>query len=402
MTERPADAPAATLRTAAVTGLILVVVAVQFSIGIAHTLLGLTTTAWLALLVVEKRRPAAPRFMVPLLAYAGLTLISAAFSSDPTTSLIDCKQLVLLLIVPMTYDLVTKHLAGTAATAVMSAGAVSGLVGIGQYAILNYNLDRRPHGTLGMYMTFSGLTMLVVCLALSQVLFARRGRTWPALIVPALSVALVVSFSRNAWIGACAALAVLLIMKNFRLLAILPVIAAVFFAAAPAEIQQRFFSIFDLNDATSRDRLAMLQAGQGIVRDHPLMGVGPDMLLREYPSYRRPGAVLEMTPHLHNVPMQIAAERGLPALAAWLWFVGVLIVDLWRLFRSSSGAENRWLPAAGLASVVAMLTAGQFEYNFGDSEFLMLFLFLITVPFAARTSARSEARAHRQGAAHAS
>jgi hypothetical protein len=29
--------------------------------------------------------------------------------------------------------------------------AVSGLVGIGQYAILNYNLDQRPHGTLGMY-----------------------------------------------------------------------------------------------------------------------------------------------------------------------------------------------------------------------------------------------------------
>ena len=159
MTERPEDAPATTLRTAAVTGLILVVVAVQFSIGIAHTLLGLTITAWLALLVVEKRRPAAPRFMIPLLAYAGLTLISAAFSADPTTSLIDCKQLVLLLIVPMTYDLVTKSLAGTAATAVMSAGAVSGLVGIGQYAILNYNLDRRPHGTLGMYMTFSGLTM---------------------------------------------------------------------------------------------------------------------------------------------------------------------------------------------------------------------------------------------------
>jgi hypothetical protein len=28
------------------------------------------------------------------------------------------------------------------------------------------------------------------------------------------------------------------------------------------------------------------------------------------------------------------------------------------------------------------LTAGLFEYNFGDSEVLMLFLLIITVPFA--------------------
>ena len=38
--------------------------------------------------------------------------------------------------------------------------------------------------------------------------------------------------------------------------------------------------------------------------------------------------------------------------------------------------------AAGLAAVAGMLAAGMFEYNFGDSEFLMLFLVLITLPHA--------------------
>ena len=33
--------------------------------------------------------------------------------------------------------------------------------------------------------------------------------------------------------------------------------------------------------------------------------------------------------------------------------------------------------------MAGMLAAGLFEYNFGDSEFLMLFLVLITLPFAA-------------------
>ena len=399
MTERSPDLLARRLRAAATTGLILVMAAVQFSIFFAQTLLAMAVAAWVALLIVEKRRPSVPRFAVPLAIYGGATIVSAALSADPITSLIDCKQLVLLLIVPMTCDLVTALLAPLAATTVMSAGAISGVFGIGQYAILNYdNLAKRPHGTLGMYMTFSGLTMLVVSLALSHVLFARRGRTWPALIVPALSVALVVTFTRSAWVGALAALALLLTLKDFRLLAVLPVLATVFFTLAPADIAQRFYSIVDLQDPTNRDRLAMLQAGKHIVRDHPLTGVGPDMVLREYPSYRVPDAALEATPqHLHNVPMQIAAERGLPALAIWLWFVGVLSFDLWGLFRrpASSGrpgaveegsSHDRSLPAVGLASVTAMLAAGLFEYNFGDSEFLMLFLFLITLPFAATQS----------------
>jgi len=41
------------------------------------------------------------------------------------------------------------------------------------------------------------------------------------------------------------------------------------------------------------------------------------------------------------------------------------------------------LATAALASLVAMLAAGMFEYNFGDSEFLMLFLVIVTLPYAA-------------------
>jgi O-antigen ligase len=83
---------------------------------------------------------------------------------------------------------------------------------------------------------------------------------------------------------------------------------------------------------------------------------------------------------LHNVPLQIAAERGLPALAIWIGFVIIALVDLARAFRSDS---YRPLAAAALAAMVAMLAAGMFEYNFGDSEFLMLLLLILTLPFAA-------------------
>ena len=47
-----------------------------------------------------------------------------------------------------------------------------------------------------------------------------------------------------------------------------------------------------------------------------------------------------------------------------------------------------------------MLAAGLFEYNFGDSEFLMLFLVLITLPYAAER-APSWAAAHVADVRHA-
>ena len=104
------------------------------------------------------------------------------------------------------------------------------------------------------------------------------------------------------------------------------------------------------------------------------------MVQQVYSDYRSANAVNDTNPHLHNVPLQIAAERGLPALAIWLWFIAAVVIDLARRLGPS---ESRALAAGGLAAIACMLAAGMFEYNFGDSEFLMLLLVLITLPAAA-------------------
>ncbi|MEO8260290.1 MAG: O-antigen ligase family protein [Acidobacteriota bacterium] len=355
--------------------------AIQFSIAAGQILLAVALACWLTAIVLQRDPITVPRMFWPLLVYAGLTIVSAAFSPDPRTSLTDCKQLVLLLIVPMTYRLLTGSRAQALVTVVVTAGALSAAYGIIQYAILHYDsLGQRPQGTLGHYMTYSGLLMLVIGAALARILFGRTERTWAALVMPALVVAVALTFSRNAWVGACAAAALLFSLKDLRLLAVLPVVAAIFFGLAPSRVSARFNSIFDLNDPSNRDRLAMMREGTHMIADHPLLGVGPNMVERVYLQYRVPEAEDRINPHLHNVPLQIAAERGLPALAAWLAFIVILCVDLARAF--FAGAQ-RFLAAAGLASVVAMIGAGLFEYNFGDSEFLMLFLLLATLPFAA-------------------
>jgi putative inorganic carbon (HCO3(-)) transporter len=212
------------------------------------------------------------------------------------------------------------------------------------------------------------------------VLFGERDRMWSAVVIPALAVAVAVTFTRNTVVGACAAAALLLTLKDFRLLAVLPILAAVFFAIAPTALTARYISIFDLKDPTNRDRVAMLREGLHMIRTHPLVGIGPNMVQPLYATYRDPDAVEPVNQHLHNVPVQIAAERGLPALAVWLWFIVGLVVALANQLRAK---HVRFLAAGGLAAVVSMLAAGMFEYNFGDSEFLMLWLILVTLPFAA-------------------
>ncbi len=361
-----------------------VAAALQFSIAAAQTLLAIAIACWLALVVSRRERIEVPRFFWPLAVLAALTVVSAAFSPQPRVSFADTKQLLLFLIVPLTYRLLRGSRGSTLMTVIVSVGAASAVFGIFQYGILHYDhLGLRPRGTLGHWMTYSGLLMLVIGVALARILFGKNGRTWAALVMPALAVAVALTFTRSAWVGTCAAAALLLALKDFRLIAILPIVAAVFFAVAPAAITARFMSIFDRNNLTNRDRVAMLREGEHMIRARPLVGVGPNMVEVVYAEYRDPDALQTINPHLHNVPIQIAAERGLPALAVWIWFVVVALTDLVRLFHKG---QNLMLAAAALAAMVAMLTAGMFEYNFGDSEFLMLLLLLVTLPFAAARS----------------
>ena len=372
-------------------GFVLVAVSLattQWKLSVAQSTFGLAALIWLYGIVRRHYRFEAPAFFLPLVVYAGLTLVSAAFSDLPLASLIDSKQLVLFLMVPVVAHFARGARATRVLDVIIAFGSAAALYGIYQYYLGGRNsLELRPMGPLTHWMTYSGVIMLVTGAALARLIFFTREWVWPAIAVPALAAALVLSLTRNAWLGAAAALIVLLAVRNWRLLMVVPIAALVLVLVAPGAVMSRINSIGDLSDPTTRDRVAMLRSGARMVRDHPLVGVGPEMVQRVYVQYRDPLFVNATNPHLHNVPVQIAAERGLPALAVWLWFVVVAFRDLWRQLRHGPA---RAVAGAGLAAMVAMLVAGLFEYNFGDSEFLMLFLGLITLPWAAARPDRAE------------
>lgn len=374
--------PEAPLERAACLTMLAFAAALQVSIAAADILLTIATILWLGIIIRNGERVEFPKMFWPLAAYGVATLVASVFSIDPRVSLVDSKQLVLLVIVPLTYRLFRGRRALLATDVIITVGALSAAYGIVQYLILSYdNLGLRPKGTLGLYMTYSGLLMLVTCAAVSRVMFAKHHRAWAALVLPALLLALAFTFTRSAWVGACVGVGILFLLHDFRLVGLLPILFGAFLVFAPPNLTARLYSTFSLTDPSNRDRVAMMKSGWHIIKDDPLTGVGPDMIIQVYPHYRDKMAVNQLNPHLHNVPLQIAAERGLPALAVWLWFIGTLVRDFWRRRRS----EYPSLSNAGLAVIGAMLAAGLFEYNFGDSEFLMLFLVLVTLPYAHRT-----------------
>lgn len=364
------------------------VAALQLSIAVAQILLTITGLLWGILYFIQRDVKTLPPWFLPLALYALATLGSAAFSLNPVASFMDSKQLLLFLIVPIVCRLARGERALTVVTIIISIGAASAIWGIVQFGILEYDhLGRRPQGLMSHYMTYAGLLMVVSVVAAARVLFHAKDRTWPALVIPAVLVAIALTLTRSAWVGICVGLSLLLVLKNFRLLAALPVLAALFFGFAPPQVTDRLYSIFDLQDPTNRDRLAMARTGVRMIQDYPLTGVGPNMVQEVYVDYRDANAVQITNPHLHNVPMQIAAERGLPALALWLWFVLSVVVSSFRRLQTTT---YKSLPAGGLAALAAMLAAGLFEYNFGDSEFLMMLLVVITLPYAADTSEQAK------------
>lgn len=366
---------------------------IQFNIR-GEILLGLAAVVWIALLVQESKGSRVHGFVVPgffwaLMALMVWTLISSTMSADAIYSLERGKQFLLFLLVPVTMRLARGSRAKSVIDVIIAVGSAAAIVGIIQWTALGYDENHRPKGTLGHWMTYSGILMLVICAAASRLIFVKKKENWiwPAVAMPSLLVALVATQTRNAWVGTLAALSALLAFRSKRLLIAIPVLVLIVGVLAPPEIRERATSTFDPHFPGNQDRVAMLKAGVAMVKDHPLFGVGLNMVPREYLKYRTSDAVdsadavgPETRSHLHNVPMQLAAERGLPALAAWLWFVVAAGLGLWRLLKNS---DHKAVAGAGFAALIAMVAAGLFEHNFGDSEVLIMFLALITLPFAA-------------------
>ena len=68
-----------------------------------------------------------------------MTLVAAAFSLDPTRSLGPVKQMLLFLVVPAVCTFARGKRAHTLMNVIITVGAVSAIVGVFRYGVLNYD-----------------------------------------------------------------------------------------------------------------------------------------------------------------------------------------------------------------------------------------------------------------------
>jgi len=138
----------------------------------------------------------------------------------------------------------------------------------------------------------------------------------------------------------------------------------------PLPLFSRLVSTLDLRQTSNFDRIRMAEAGVEMIRDFPLLGVGPDNVKSKYALYRAHDAPRARPPHLHNNVIQLWAERGILGLATYLAF---LVLFLRQCVRAWGGPARMWAQA-GIAVTVALAVAGLFEFNFGDTEVFYLMM----------------------------
>jgi O-antigen ligase len=363
--------------------------------------------------LVARRTGRIPRLQAPLLipiaAFAAWSLLAALAAERPLESVYACKHLLnlaaLFVLVNALSDAATARrfatwlLLAVTVTAVLAIVQVAACPGPGAAAPSSALVGKllrkcaRARGFYSIYMTLGGVLAMTATMVLPRLARLPAQAWWlgPAWLVGLAALGL--TQVRGAWIGfAAGALAAVggLGRRGLLVAGVLVVLVPALVLGLPG-VGARLRTIGDAADATTRERLAMLEAGRRLAVDNPLTGVGPGQLKHVYAQVAPPEAQRRSTSHLHNTPLQILAERGLVGLLAWLGIFAAFFVrgiaSLRRLPREPAG--DRALVLGSLAALVAFLVAGLFEYSFGDTEVLLVAMAIMALPFALSAGARA-------------
>ena len=256
-------------------------------------------------------------------------------------------------------------------------------------------LDRgRPlkaQGTLGHYVNFAEVLMQIACMCWAMLLAAgppnRGARVLWMLAFAALAWALLLTEVRAALAGlALGAFIAILMLAGQRSRVWATAGLGVLVLASLLWIHHtRGPHWLGTHDPGTDFRTMMWEDAPRLIGQHPWFGVGMETIRNHWEEWHiRAYSYFHDESHFHNDMIQIAVERGLPALAAWLWFSVAYVVLLLQLIRK---ARKRSRFAAGVATgVLAGFAAYQFtalvHYNLGIESIAMMLYFYFGLAIA--------------------
>ena len=404
--------PAASLAQWASIFFSLSVLTFLISLATAEAFLAAASVAYFAHLLRDRPGIKFPPVKLPLALFCLTTLVSVWYAASPAVGGFAVRKLALFLILLLAVNLIVSAAHAVALyKALFLESALAGLVATAQFVreyrtvralhpqrVYFYMTTERISGFMGHWMNFGGQQMLIFAALVAFLLLGARrapdppeprapnaaSRGWWALLATvALSIAL--NFTRGVWLGCFVATLYLVGRSRPRWLWALPVLLVAGYLAAPSLVQRRVNVLrHPGSDPSLAIRFEMWDVGLRMMARHPWVGVGPNNIKQVYTLYLPPGttALVGYHEHLHSDFLQLGAERGLPCLVAWLWLMVALVARAWRIRRRLARFKRpTWMVDAAIAGWLAVVVEGGFEFNFGTSPVLIVFLFVASTPF---------------------
>jgi hypothetical protein len=244
--------------------------------------------------------------------------------------------------------------------------------------------DWRATGFYGQYVTYAEVLQMIIALTLGLLVSLPHKRGWAgALLLFALvgfCAALLLTVTRASWIGCLISTTTILLLGiRRRALIVIGILAIPVILAGLFTLQQkRNVGLFDQTDASTTWRETVWHEGVVLLVSKPrhlLIGVGMDSIKRHWREWGLFESGRIPWGHMHSNLLQIALERGLPALLLWLAFLVIYARTLWRTLRHTS--QLHWIDQGiligALGGLAGFFTSGLVHYNWGDSEVVMVF-----------------------------
>jgi O-antigen ligase len=362
------------------------------SIAASQTLLGMS----LAAMIAGRVTPRLPRGWPFLAFFALATAASLLMSPEPAAGIPQIRKLyVLLILIAVASTFAGLRHVRWLVSAWIALGAAAAATGFWQFGAkwlharsagqdfyLSY-VGARITGFMSHWMTFSGQMMIVLLVGGALFLLGRIERRTRLLVLAALAfaaLALVLGFTRGIWLATAAATVYLLGVWRRWAVLLVPLAAGVVLAAGPESLRARALSLVRPRGQvdSNQHRIVTFRTGLRMIEAHPLIGVGPERVGREFMHYLPPDIKPPLPEgyygHLHNIYVHYAAERGIPATLGMIGFLLAALLQWIRAVRRGAGRdpERRWILHGGIALLIGILAAGFFEHNLGDSEILMM------------------------------
>ncbi|HSE20557.1 MAG TPA: O-antigen ligase family protein [Pyrinomonadaceae bacterium] len=246
--------------------------------------------------------------------------------------------------------------------------------------------DWRATGFYGVWVTYAEVLQLIASLALGffLALSNKKGRTGLLLVIAiaGLLFALAMTVTRASWIGLAISAALMLLLTSSRrtvvivcAFAIPLVIAGVFLLK-----EKRSIGFFDASDQSTSWRQTVWREGFDLLISKPrhlLVGVGQDSIKAYWREWGLFDNGRQPVGHMHSNLLQLALERGVPALVVWLILIGVYARMLWQLQRRATDDFQRGLLLGALGGLAGFFVSGLVHYNWGDSEVVTVLYFIM-------------------------